>query len=531
MAYPLSFDPGTLFHQGRYRLQYVLNQGRNSITLVALDHAQNKPVILKLPRDSQGLLPYHRHRFQTIWQRCGHFQYPSLQQTLQYFEEEGIPCLVLEAIPGQSLAQKLQEAPLPEAMALRWITQVGKGLQQLHDRGIIHGNLAPQNLKLHTHSQGIVLVDWGLFWLTTSRGDPLSAYSPPEPFMPPEIRLNVDIYSLAATLYTLITGEIPPTASQRLAGQGIPSPEQLTFPPSPKTYQAMLQGMMLNSDLRCPSVQSWLTLLPQLDTTPVTQLTRLPSAGGVAQPSPLEPTTFWEARLPGAVAPEDPVERAAQGKQGTIAPETPFDQKRAVQPLPTRPNPWPKLGLALVLGTLMGGLGGLAFRWQAQPLGKTSRMLPPQTFPRQDWPGTLEPELPDQAPIPEFQGNDGGQASSWDEVPFTSQEEPLFWETPEPEVFYPETIAPDETGDPRTLETGTDDLGDTNNLETTPEESSDPIVDPVPPLVDPEVVVDPNIDTPAPEVDNGESQGRSQGDPRNSTPPVPPNDRPTDPEG
>ena len=168
-------------------------------------------------------------------------------------------------------------------------------MQQIHDRGLIHGNISPQNLICHAQSKSIVLVDWGLFRLAQNSQNP---YSAPEPFMPPEVRINLDVYALAACFYTLVTGKIPFSAVTRRQTELIP-PQSRCPQISQMTQDAILRGMSLESELRPASVQSWLTLLPSpqslqslpppktivLDPSPVQQVPQTPQLDPIPAPT------------------------------------------------------------------------------------------------------------------------------------------------------------------------------------------------------------------------------------------------------
>jgi serine/threonine-protein kinase len=472
MTFPLLIKPGTTLGQGRYVIQRLIHQGQVSLTVQASQIPGGKIVILKLPIQDNGLMPYHRQRFQHIWQRSGHFQHPYLQQTLDYLAEEGFPCLVLEPIPGESLAQRLLQSPFPEAVALRCIIQAGQAVQQIHDRGLIHGNISPQNLICHAQSKSIVLVDWGLFWLAKNTQNP---YSAPEPFMPPEVRVNLDVYGLAACLYTLVTGKIPLSAAERIQTELIP-PQTWCPQISQMTQDAILRGMNLESELRPASIQSWLSLLPSPQTLPsippspeslnppektIVLGTSQPNTQsniqsnlqsnthpGIALPpkfqSPPYPATAYPATpypstLVQSIAALDPPETPYQthinqmnGSQphSTAIPSIPTQtiqtqgiptsptsiassQTPSSQALPSFPNrsmirPFRTSIVVMTIAGICGLFLGGILRWQQAQ----SRLAVPffgqeQSFPNEDWPGTLELEFPDDAPLPEQNGSAG----------------------------------------------------------------------------------------------------------------------------
>lgn len=413
----LILQPGTSLGNGRYVLDRLLKQGRSSLTLQGTQVSNGKSLIFKFPLQDQGVLSTHQQRFQHIWQRVGHFQHPYLQQTVDYLEEQGIPCLVLEQISGRCLAQGLTTpTPLSEGTALRLIFQIAQGVQQLHDRGLIHGDLKPQNLIQHSQSKAIVVVDWGLFW--QGWNSQLSPYSAPEPFMPPQLRASVDIYSLAACLYAFVTGHPPIAAAQQSTTPLVP-PQSLIPGLSPMTQAAILQGMDLNPDRRPKSLQAWLTLLPQPYVPAQLPNVPAPPQNALGEIVPASPTST-APRVGSPVQSSErssrpeplPLPAVARTAQTRVAvprsPAKPSDTPVPIVPMPPTTSqafPVRPLITSLWVIAIAGGVGltmGSFLRWQqTQNSFAQSFFEKSQSFPAQEWPGSLDLEFPEDAPLPE----------------------------------------------------------------------------------------------------------------------------------
>ena len=501
MPHALLLRPGTTLGQGRYVIQRLIHQGRSSLTLQASQVPSGKIVILKLPiQTNAGLLPFHRQRFQQIWQRSGHFQHPRLQQTLDCFEEAGLPILVLEPIPGESLAHRLLQGALPEAVALRCIIQAGQAVQQLHDRGLVHGDISPQNLICHTQSKTIVLVDWGVFG-SSPNPQVLAPYHAPEPLMPQEMRINGDVYSLAACLYALVTGQTPLAAVQRITSELI-LPQSWCPDLSAMTQDAILQGMSLDPDLRPAHIQSWLTLLPSPDSLP--QHTR-----ATIVPVSVQEKVSLPPQIPAAEPAYIPIQPPETPSVTSIASLPP----NPISPMVNRSHPADKVVanpplrrlhtslMVMTIAGLMGFILGGTLRWQqTQSRSATPFFEQEQSFPSQDWPGTLELEFPADAPIPE--NNEAGT-----EEVFVEADSPAEWVIPseeegrveEPVIFTPETTIVE----PLTVEP-TDPLPeteaevipeDTENTDQSPETGGNfPINEDLPPTTE----VTPEVPSPDP---------------------------------
>ena len=157
----------------------------------------------------------------------------------EMFVEQGNGYLVMEFIPGQSLEEVSAAAggPLEEEQVLGFALQLCKVLDYLHRQNppILHRDLKPANVRL-TPSGLIKLVDFGLFKQGTnnvisSRLGLSPAYAPLEqhPLNPGHTDQRSDIYGLGATLYQLLTGELPETSFERIKAATDPlvPPERL----------------------------------------------------------------------------------------------------------------------------------------------------------------------------------------------------------------------------------------------------------------------------------------------------------------
>ena len=121
----------------------------------------------------------------------------------------------MEFVDGQSLGRKLEHAgPLTEMEALRLIAQVAQGLRLAHKKGLIHRNVKPDNILMTAQGQakladlGLVKeVETDLNLTRTGRGLGTPHFMAPEQFRNAKyVDIRSDIYSLAATLYMMVTG-------------------------------------------------------------------------------------------------------------------------------------------------------------------------------------------------------------------------------------------------------------------------------------------------------------------------------------
>ncbi len=144
----------------------------------------------------------------------------NLPHVTDFFTEGGRPYLVMELIPGESLEKKIDRLhgqPMDEAEALKYGIQVCEVLQFLHrqDPPIIFRDVKPANIMIMPNAQA-KLIDFGIArtYKEGKRRDTMSmgtaAYAPFEQFGKGQTDARSDMYSLAATIYHLLTGR-PPT--------------------------------------------------------------------------------------------------------------------------------------------------------------------------------------------------------------------------------------------------------------------------------------------------------------------------------
>jgi serine/threonine protein kinase len=161
-----------------------------------------------------------REAFRQEAQILMELHHPNLPRVNEFFTEGGRPYLVMELLPGESLEKKLDRLrgqPMDEAEALKYGIQLCRVLQFLHTQSppIIFRDVKPANIMLLPNGQ-VKLIDFGIArtYKEGKRRDTMSmgtaAYAPFEQFGKGQTDARSDIYSLAATLYHLLTGR-PPT--------------------------------------------------------------------------------------------------------------------------------------------------------------------------------------------------------------------------------------------------------------------------------------------------------------------------------
>jgi eukaryotic-like serine/threonine-protein kinase len=211
----------TNFRIGKYVIVDCIGRGGNGIVLKARHRLMHRFVALKTV-DTNNL--HHANeavaRFQREIEIVSRLEHPNLVRALDVLRTRTHTYLVLEFITGKDLGAMVKaRGPLPVHEGVGYAIQIARVLQHIHGQGVIHRDLKPANLLLT--SQGVVkLADLGLARLYEGGHDSRltlegMCLGTPE-YMAPEQAEDAhsanpqsDIYSLGATLFHLLTGELP----------------------------------------------------------------------------------------------------------------------------------------------------------------------------------------------------------------------------------------------------------------------------------------------------------------------------------
>ncbi|MBD1910798.1 MULTISPECIES: protein kinase [unclassified Leptolyngbya] len=329
---------GKTLQSGKYTLEEVLGEGGFGITFKAMHHALGQHVVIKTLNEASRRSPhfsYLARSCQDEARRLALCTHPNIVRISDCFTEDGIPYLVMDYIAGATLEQIIfPDHPLPEAIAIHYIRQIGAALQVVHQNGLLHRDLKPGNIILRQGTQEVVLIDFGIAreftpGMTQTHTSIISTgYAPIEQYISQAPRTPAtDVYGLAATLYALLTAQVP-VASVLRDRQPMPAPRDLQPNLSPAINQAVMRGMAVESKFRPTTVTEWLTLLPSSMSTNGSNAN--PSANTakailpVVQATPVQPpstaaTVAIGSPTPAPVAPAQPKNQRAIGvaKQST----------------------------------------------------------------------------------------------------------------------------------------------------------------------------------------------------------------------
>ncbi|MDX8052039.1 serine/threonine-protein kinase [Lentzea sp. BCCO 10_0798] len=177
----------------------------------------------------------------------------------------GTPYIVMELCTGGSLADQLdQQGPLHPEQVRDLGIKLADALAAAHQEGVLHRDIKPANILVDRYGTP-KLADFGLAALLDAQGgstvtrDALSpSYAPPEAFAMAEPTPQADVYSLAATLYTLLAGKPPrpvpwPITSFDQLGEILRRPVPAVPGVPPALHEALARALHPDANLRTPS--------------------------------------------------------------------------------------------------------------------------------------------------------------------------------------------------------------------------------------------------------------------------------------
>ncbi len=214
---PVTASPGPQV-LGGYELLEKLGEGGMGAVYRARKAAAGESVAVKLLPPQMGNDAVRLKRFEREFRAALRLDHPHLVKVLDFGSERGFHYLVMELVQGQSLGRHIEEkGALAEEEAVRIILQVAAALQQVHELKLVHRDVKPDNVLL-TPTGVAKLADLGLVKVLdeelglTTPGSGLGTpnYMAPEQFDDAShAGPRCDIYSLGATLYAAITGQVP----------------------------------------------------------------------------------------------------------------------------------------------------------------------------------------------------------------------------------------------------------------------------------------------------------------------------------
>lgn len=292
-----SLPIGSTLMQGKYRIVAVLGQGGFGITYKgehtmlgttvaikeffmkgACERDENSTHVTTSQSNSE-LASRFRTKFLKEAKTLAALKHPNIIRVFDVFEDNGTAYYVMDYIEGNNLSDIVEgKGRLSEPLALKYIRQVANALDYLHQKKLLHLDVKPANILLDKNTGNAILIDFGVSKQYDQDGQQTSTtppaiskgYSPVEQYAQGSnvktFSPATDIYSLAATLYKLVTGNTPPESNLLLN-------EDEQLPPYPSNVSEATRNAIAEClQTRKKRPQSISEFLQLLDSEPISNI-------------------------------------------------------------------------------------------------------------------------------------------------------------------------------------------------------------------------------------------------------------------
>jgi serine/threonine-protein kinase len=289
---------GYYLHNNKYQLLNVLGEGGFSLTYRGIWKTEVHGALGKLPTDVPVCIKefffkdYCRRSPQTFFIETNNdnakeifeknkekvirearilseIHHPNVVNVLEVFKQNNTVYIVMEFIAGHSLKQEVEQNGVFTEDKLRpVIYKIGQALEYIHKKNILHLDIKPSNILI-TRNNNPKLIDFGISKrydlasdqeTSTTLQAASKGYASIEQYDSEAMQVfspRPDIYSLGATMYFLLTGQIP-TESILRASKGLQNPRELNPTISENTGKVILKAMELSASDRYETVTEML---------------------------------------------------------------------------------------------------------------------------------------------------------------------------------------------------------------------------------------------------------------------------------
>ncbi len=273
---------------GKYIVGKVLGYGGFGVTYIGWDNVLNRKVAIKEYLPSDFATRSYGTKMLTVFsgeaaeqfeaglnsfiseaKRLAKFNHvPEIVDIYDCFIENDTGYIIMEFLEGVTVKEMLKEKHhIPVEEAKQIVISVLKGLSVVHREGIIHRDIAPDNIFL-TKSGEVRILDFGAArYATALQSRSLSVilkpgYAPEEQYRSRgEQGPWTDIYSLGATFYRMVTGILPDESIERLVEDTVKPPSQLGIEIEPNIENAIMNSLNIRKEYRIQDAESFLEAL------------------------------------------------------------------------------------------------------------------------------------------------------------------------------------------------------------------------------------------------------------------------------
>jgi serine/threonine protein kinase len=331
---PDDLPQGTRVFHGQYQITRLIGSGGFGLTYLARD-SLDREVVLKecfadgycrrsgesvrpRTRDSKAELDRFVRQFLKEARRLAQLSHPNIVGVHQVFEDNDTAYMALDFIRGHDLQAMIDRSDpsLSPGYVITMTRKLVAALAYVHDHDLLHCDIAPDNIFISTTREPI-LIDFGAARLRAQTPQQRNSgmIVVKDGFSPHELYFSggnigpwSDLYSLAATIYQVISGDAPKNSQTRLQAMVERMPDPLTplagrFPAYPAEFlESIDRAMEVMPAARFQSAGDWLAILDRLPPVPGLESVQVASAVS-AQRQDVSPP---EPKLPSGTVPQLP---------------------------------------------------------------------------------------------------------------------------------------------------------------------------------------------------------------------------------
>jgi tetratricopeptide (TPR) repeat protein len=194
-----------------FRIDGTLGKGGMGVVYRAWDPHLERPVAIKMVL-SQFLGPEGKERFLSEARAASRISHPHVVTVYSAGEVDGNPYMAMELVEGEDLRERMGHDPPDWRQSVRWVVDLLDGLAPLHEQGILHRDIKPDNVLVAANDH-VKLMDFGLAKGAGAK-DPGGLmgtvfYMSPEQARSEEVTAATDVFSMAVMLYEMLSGQLP----------------------------------------------------------------------------------------------------------------------------------------------------------------------------------------------------------------------------------------------------------------------------------------------------------------------------------
>jgi len=376
----------------RYEILGRLGAGGMGVVFKAHDCVLDETVAVKILRADAAASPDARRRFVSEIKLARKVRHDNVCGIHEYGDEQGLRYITMEFVEGVNLRKVLRKrGHLPQSEAFQIALQVARGLQAIHEAGIIHRDLKSTNVMLD--AEGVVRVmDFGLAKQSGVDNTLLGAVMGTPEYMSPEqargqrVDYRCDIYALGVVIYEVFAGVVPFRGDTPV---GVIAQHLNDPPPLEGPAGAAIPGPLvpvLRKALAKDPADRYQTIEAMLKALEQAQLECHPFDG----PTPSRPGRPGRSDTAVGTLVREAVSPTWTAEERTLVEKTTLREPGAPPPTAvTQPRwPWVAVGAVLVLGAVLAGA-------RLRPMGSAGRppSPAPEAAPAASWPDSTLPAI------------------------------------------------------------------------------------------------------------------------------------------